>query len=227
MKNELREINKTIQQTEKDNKLNYDIKMQLRKFFKSALQGYEIGKKENGTILYELDKQKIKYLLLEDKDGIIDENIIPILQEKYSYKNIDDLLDLVDDFYVEELNKAYKYYNELKKEQDKDNIDFLEKELYKIFKWSFKNVNGDAKSKLNYIRNITYKDEVRQGLKEKKYDLSNFEKAYNKAFMRFKKDYNNYDDFIEDAKEDAKENDIGFGWRLYGTIKVIEGLFKL
>ena len=225
MKNELREINSMMQENTKNSKLEHKIKKMLGNFFKSKLIALE--EQKEGYTRYNNKIDKIKLELLENKDEIIDNEIIPILKNDFCYKSLEELLDLVDDFYLSEYKKQVRYYDELNKLKQDDNIKTLEKELYKIFKWSFYNSNLDAKSTIAYIGNIKYKQEIKQGLKDKKYDLTNFEKAYNKAYIRFKKDFNNYDDFREDAKEDAKEDDIGFGWKLYGTIKVIEGLFKL
>ena len=223
MRNDLREINRTMQENNKDKKMEYEIKKMLAIFFRSKLSGMEEEFGEH--IVYEMKIDKIKLELLENRDEIIDNEIVPILKEHFGYKCLEELLDMVDEFYLSEYKKQTKYYDELNKLKKQNNLDQLENELYKIFKWSFNSSNLDARNKINYIRNIKYKNEIKQGLKEKDYDLTNFEKAYEKAFMRFKKDYINYDDFEE--KKEEKGNDIGFGWRLYATTKIIEGLFKL
>lgn len=221
MKNELRELNKNYQENIKDSKLKYDIKMILRKYFKSALQCYEIGTTEDNNIIYEKDKKKIKYLLLEDKDGIIDEKIIPILFNELPYKNIDELLDLVDDFYVEELNKTYRYYQEL----DKARVDELEDIIYKNMVYSLKHSNIATTDAINQIRNINYKKQLKTRLKDMNIPINTYDKSYEKAFTRFKRDYKNY--INENYKDTSTDDKISFGWRLYATTKVIEGLFKM
>ena len=219
MKQDMREISYNIKKSREEADLIYTIDYLLHN---------EIEDRFNYTMESNKSVDALYYEVLDDKNGIIDYVIQEVLKDYYY---IDDLKInyLIEKEFMKVAYNVKRYYVEASKSKLKQEEAELRFRLKLHFNYCFKTCGEtDAKEILRAMSTQTFKDAT---IKDLKIDLSldinkNFDKIYQQELSGFKKLHK--DEVIE-SSQDAEQDKvkIGFGWQLYGVVKIIEGLFKL
>ena len=221
MKQDIREMSYVFQKEKADKEIIYTIDLLLRSFFEKEFDREDVFN-------WSIDFVDRKYFeLLDDRDSIIDDIIRINYKDNYFchlfINDVDKLYYLIDTEFLKELDKSKKYYDKrLKtrnKVKDRDLIDTLKT----YFEYCFVNCNKtDSEEILKLMSSSSFRKATIDDLKIDTSRYLDFDKTYNKALNEFKKIHK---DDIDDNNN--TDNKIGFGWLFYGTIKAIEGLFKL
>ena len=216
MKQDLKEISYNIQRDTEDKNLIYAIDYLLYNEIQDRYNKYNWEHHKNIDNMY--------YDVLTDKDGIVDYVVQEVLKD---YCNIDSLKInyLVDSRFMIQANKVKRYYVAANKSRKLLEDKELKEKLKMHFEYCFYNCEGtNAKEILRCMSTQSFKDATIKDLDiDTKKDLyKDFDKIYNQELNTFKKLHKE-----EVLKSKEKEKGIGFGWRLYATIKIIEGLFKI
>jgi hypothetical protein len=222
MKQDIKEMSYVFQKEKQDKDFIYTIDLLLYKEFEKE---FDSALGEHNLVDY-VDRKY--YELLKDRDGIIDYIINANYDDKTSYFSnifISDtykLYYLIDTEYLKQLDKCKRYYekrlNIRNKIKDKDLIN----DLKTYFEYCYSSCNNaNAKQKLKVMSSNDFRKATIKDLNISLTKYNDFDKLYNKAFNEFKKIHKDDTDIKEE------KSSIGFGWKLYGTIKAIETLFKI
>lgn len=219
MKQDIKEISYNVKKSREEADLIYTIDYLLHN---------EIEDRFNYTMESNKSVDALYYEVLDDKNGIIDYVIQEVLKDYYY---IDDLKInyLIEKEFMKVAYNVKRYYVEASKSKLKQKEAELRFRLKLHFNYCFKTCDEtDVKEILRAMSTQTFKDAT---IKDLKIDLSldinkNFDKIYQQELSGFKKLHK--DEVIE-SSQDAEQDKvkIGFGWQLYGVVKIIEGLFKL
>jgi hypothetical protein len=223
MRQDIREMSYVFQKEKQDKDFVYVVDLLLYKIFEK-----EFDKEQE--LNWSTDYVDRKYLeLLKDKDGIITDIIENNYDENTCYFGntfINDtykLYYLIDSEYLKQLDKIKKYYEKRLKTRNKVKDKDLISTLKTYFEYCFVNCNKtNSEEILKLMSSSNFRKATIEDLNINTNNYDEFDKIYNKALNEFKKIHK---DDIQEKEE--QENKIGFGWLLYGTIKAIEGLFKL
>lgn len=221
MKQDIREMSYVFQKEKADKEIIYTIDLLLNSFFEKEFDSTLVG----DNLIDYVDR---KYLeLLKDRDSIIDDIIRINYKDNYFchlfFNDVDKLRYLIDTEFLKELEKSKKYYDKRLKTSNKIKDRDLIETLKTYFEYCFVNCNKtDSEEILKLMSSSNFRKATIDDLKIDTSRYLDFDKTYNKALNEFKKIHK--DDIDDTNNTDDK---IGFGWLLYGTIKAIEGLFKL
>lgn len=217
MKHDIKEISYNIKRETEDKNLIYTIDYLLHLEIQDRFNTIESGKSVDAMY----------YEVLEDKDGIIDYVIQEVLKDYY---NIDSLKInyLVEKEFMKVAFNVKRYYIEANKSKKLLEEKELRERLQLHFNYCFKTCGlTDARDIVKAMSTYSFKQGTINDLKiNTSLEIySDFDKVYNQELSKFTKLHKN--EIIETEGTEEKEPSIGFGWQLYGVIKIIEGLFKL
>lgn len=216
MKQDLKDISYNIKRDTEDKNLIYTIDYLLYNEIQDRFSGYSLDQHKNIDKMY--------YSVLDDKNGIVDYVVQEVLKD---YCNIDSLKInyLVDSRFMIQANKVKRYYVAANKSRKLLEDKELRTRLRLHFEYCFYNCGGtNTKEVLRCMSTQSFKNATIEDLK---IDISkdlykDFDKIYNKELTDFKKLHKE-----EILESNEKPKGIGFGWRLYAMVKIIEGLFKI
>ena len=220
MKHDIKEISYTFQKDKQDKELIYKI---------DFLLSQEIDSIFIANLKKDKNIDKTYYDILNGRDAIIDSIVVKILNSeiindyKASYlvnEEFTKVLNKVKRFYIEE-NKTKKV---LLKQKEQKEIEKLKERLRLHFDFCFNQMK--TKKPISDILTLMSSNDFRvatiEDLKLNTSDYIDFNKIYDKELLDYKKRHKND---LQDYEGEGEK--IGFGWKLYLIIKVVEGLFKI
>lgn len=220
MKHDIKEISYTFQKDKQDKELIYKI---------DFLLSQEIDSIFIANLKKDKNIDKTYYDILNGRDAIIDCVVAKILKSDAinDYK----AFYLVNEEFTKVLNKVKRFYVEenktkkaLLKQKEQKEIEKLKERLRLHFDFCFNQMK--TKKPISDILTLMSSNDFRvatiEDLKLNTSDYKDFNKIYDKELLDFKKRHKND---LQDYEGEGEK--IGFGWKLYLLIKVVEGLFKM
>lgn len=245
MRQDIRNISYTIEKSKSESDLIYKIDNLLYQEIDSRFAEYE---KYNN-----LDKSN--YEILMERDEIVRDVVETLMSIDYEYSN--DLINdetqtdetylkanekridtqeykydyLVNKEFIKILEQVKKRYTEenkvlqkmLKQEEEEKKQELITRlELH--FNYCFNQCKGKITADILTLMSMSdFRKSTIEDLKLNTSDYKDFNKIYDKTLADFKKRHR-YD--LIDVEQEEKPH-VGFGWTLYATTKIIEGLFKI
>lgn len=220
MKHDIKEISYTFQKDKQDKELIYKI---------DFLLSQEIDSIFIANLKKDKNIDKTYYDILNGRDAIIDCVVDKILKSDAinDYK----AFYLVNEEFTKVLNKVKRFYVEenktkktLLKQEEQKEIEKLKERLRLHFDFCFNQMK--TKKPISDILTLMSSNDFRvatiEDLKLNTSDYKDFNKVYDKELIDYKKRHKND---LQDYEGEGEK--IGFGWKLYLLIKVVEGLFKI
>ena len=220
MKHDIKEISYTFQKDKQDKELIYKI---------DFLLSQEIDSIFIANLKKDKNIDKTYYDILNGRDAIIDCVVAKILKSDAinDYK----AFYLVNEEFTKVLNKVKRFYVEenktkkaLLKQKEQKEIEKLKERLRLHFDFCFNQMK--TKKPISDILTLMSSNDFRiatiEDLKLNTSDYKDFNKIYDKELLDYKKRHKND---LQDYEGEGEK--IGFGWKLYLIIKVVEGLFKI